>query len=206
MAQQGEVFVLIAAAGAARRMQGADKLLQPVGGVALLRRLAAAALRVAPRVLVTLPESDAAEARRAALAGLALRIIPVPDAAEGMAASLRAAAAVAAAEAAAGLLVVLGDMPEIEAADMQAMLAAFHRAGDAPVLRAASADGRPGNPVLLPAWMFDEIATLSGDTGARELLRRHDARVRLVALPGNRALIDLDTPQDWAEWRVRSGL
>lgn len=203
---QGAVFVVIAAAGAARRMCGADKLLQPVGGVALLRRLATAGLSVSQHVLVTLPETEAARARRAALDGLALRIVPVSDAAEGMAASLRAAASVAAAEGAAGLLVVLGDMPEIEAADMQAMLATFERAEDAPILRAASADGRPGNPVLLPAWLFDEIAMLAGDTGARDLLRRHGDRVRMVPLPGNRALTDLDTPQDWAEWRARSGL
>ena len=35
--------------------------------------------------------------------------------------------------------------------------------------------------------------------GAREVLR--GAEVKLVPLPGRHALVDLDTPEDWAEWR-----
>jgi molybdenum cofactor cytidylyltransferase len=46
---------------------------------------------------------------------------------------------------------------------------------------------------------------LTGDTGAREVLKRHSDRVHLVPLKGDRALTDLDTPEDWAAWRARGG-
>jgi molybdenum cofactor cytidylyltransferase len=29
--------------------------------------------------------------------------------------------------------------------------------------------------------------------------------VHLVPLKGDRALVDLDTPEDWADWRARGG-
>jgi CTP:molybdopterin cytidylyltransferase MocA len=44
---------------------------------------------------------------------------------------------------------------------------------------------------------------LSGDEGARAILRRHPPR--LLALPGRHAVTDLDTPEDWARWRAARG-
>jgi molybdenum cofactor cytidylyltransferase len=59
--------------------------------------------------------------------------------------------------------------------------------------------------VLFPADLLPELAALTGDTGAREVLTRHATRVHLVPLKGDRALVDLDTPEDWADWRARGG-
>jgi len=86
-------------------------------------------------------------------------------------------------------------MPDITAEDMRALAAAFDGARAA---RGAGADGTPGHPVLLPAAALSALARLSGDTGARGLVRG----ARLVALPGRHALTDLDTPEDWAAWRA----
>ena len=134
------------------------------------------------------------------------------DAAEGMAASIRAGAraARAAREGAAGaggasegaaLMVLLPDMPGIDAADLARMLADFDPAADL-VLRGAGADGRPGHPVIFPATMRAALMQVRGDTGARDLLR--DRAVRLIPLPGQHAIQDLDTPEDWEAWRART--
>ena len=88
--------ILIPAAGASRRMGGHDKLLEEVAGEAILRRVARLALAQATRVLVSLPDTGMfALGRRAALAGLGVTILPVSDAHEGLAASLRAGVAAA---------------------------------------------------------------------------------------------------------------
>jgi len=179
-------------------MRGRDKLMEPVGGVPLLRRQALAALAVGEPVLVTLGPDQ--PLRAAALEGLAVEPLVVPEAAEGMAVSLRAGAA--AAEGAA-LLVMLADMPEIGAEDLAAVIAA-HLAAPEAVVRAAGEDGTPGHPVVIPARMLAALAELRGDQGARDLLRGEAAV--LVPLPGRRALVDLDTPGDWAAWRARTGL
>ncbi len=192
--------ILLLAAGASRRMRGADKLLQPVAGEALLRRQARAALATGVPVAVTLPPGAAG--RRGALEGLSLRRVEVADAAEGMGASIRAGVAALPAEAS-GVLILPGDLPEIEAGDLAVMLAR-HAQAPGVVLRAAAQDGRPGHPVVFPARLLPALRRLSGDAGARLVLAGE--AVVAVALPGERATTDLDTPEAWAEWRANTGL
>lgn len=198
----GGIHILIPAAGAARRMRGIDKLLEPVGGVSLLRRAVDAARAARPvKLWVTLPPD--AEARRAALAGSHAKPIEVPDWQEGLAASLRAGVRAAAAQNATGLLVLLADLPEIETADIARFFEAHAKAPEA-VLRGTSQSGAPGHPVLIPARLFAQVAALTGDAGAKALL--DGETVRDLKLPGDRAVTDLDTPEDWAAWRARTGL
>jgi CTP:molybdopterin cytidylyltransferase MocA len=128
-----------------------------------------------------------------------LRRIAVPDAGEGMAASLRrGAASFAGAEA---MMVLPGDMPGIETSDISALIDAFRADPSRPILRACAADGTPGHPVLFPRRFLPEFATLSGDAGAAPVLRAHRDELRLFPLPGRRSVTDLDTPEDWAAWR-----
>jgi len=194
------VLILIPAAGAARRMRGRDKLLEPVAGQPLLRRVAEAAAATGAPVLVTLPEGD--RARRAALDGTGVTRQEI-DGTEGMAASIRAGVQAARIAGARGLLVMLADMPEIDSAMLTTLIAGF-AADPAQVLRAAAADGTPGNPVVIPARLFPALEGVTGDAGARQVVTREAPR--LCPLPGRAALTDLDTPEDWADWRARTGL
>lgn len=187
--------ILIPAAGAARRMRGGDKLMELVDHEPLLRRQARLARSVCATVIVTLRQDD--PARRQALTGLDVTLLPVPQAAEGMAASLRAGAALAKG----AVMILPADMPELDAADLTLLIAAFDQQPDA-LLRGASADGRPGHPVIFPADLRAQLLDLHGDEGARGLLIRHAARLHLIALPGQHALTDLDTPEAWAAWRA----
>lgn len=187
------VTILLLAAGASSRMRGRDKLLEEVDGRPLLRRQAEAAVATGAPVIATLPPR--APGRRAALAGLPVAVVEVPDAAEGMARSLSAGARAAGAPR--GLLVVLADMPEITAEDMAALIEAFD---GRTILRGAAEDGTPGHPVLFPRHLLADLAGLSGDSGAREIIREHGARP--LPLPARHALTDLDTPEAWDAWRA----
>jgi molybdenum cofactor cytidylyltransferase len=198
------VTVALLAAGAARRMQGRDKLLEPVDGAPLLRRAAEAALasRADETLAILPPEPDPqAGARRAALDGLTLRIVENRSAAEGMAASIRAAVAAADPKADA-LIVAFADMPEIGAAHLDALMAAFDPAEGRAICRAATEDGRAGHPVLFGRRFFEALARLEGDRGARALLEEHGDLVEVVPTPGAGAAVDLDTPEAWAAWRL----
>ena len=95
------------------------------------------------------------------------------------------------------VMIHLADMPEIGADDLAAVSAAWRR-GSAHVLRAASADGRPGHPVVFDASLRPALEALRGDVGAQAVLAGR--KVEVVRLAGRRALIDLDTPEAWAAW------
>ncbi|HKL66094.1 MAG TPA: nucleotidyltransferase family protein [Roseovarius sp.] len=194
----GAVAILVPAAGASRRMRGRDKLLEEVRGRALLADRVAMALGLGGEVLVTLPPGG--DARAQALTGPTgprLFVEEVPEADEGMAASLRRGAAWAQARGAGALMVLLPDLPDVTLADLRAVVAAFDGAR---ILRATAEDGRAGHPVVFPARYLPDLAALRGDEGARAILAAHD--VARVALPGDRAVTDLDTPEDWAAWRT----
>lgn len=189
-------MILLLAAGASSRMRGADKLLEEVGGTPLIATMARRAAALAP-TLVTLPALD--HPRAEALQDMDLTLIPVPDAAEGMAASLRRGTA-ALPDRATGVMILPADMPELTEEDLKTLAQTWQSDPDT-ILRATAADGTPGHPVIFPKDLFGALKQLSGDTGARALLKSNP--VRHVALPARHALTDLDTPEDWAAWRNR---
>jgi len=180
-------------------MRGRDKLLEEIDGAPLLLRQVRAALSLDAPVLVTLPSDPAA--RGALLADVVHPLLDtesVPDAADGLSASLRTGAQWAAAKDLSGVMVVLPDMPDLTAQDLQTV-AALHRAHPGDVIRATDVEGRHGHPTLLPARLFPALLSLTGDRGARDVLQ--DERIMPCALPGTRATTDLDTPEAWAAWR-----
>lgn len=180
-------------------MRGADKLLEPVAGQPLLRHQALTALVTGAPVIVTLPPDRPDRART--LAGLPVTTLTVPDPGEGLAASIRVGVA-ALPDGAAAVMILLADLPDLTPSDLALMLDAFRADPAAPILRATAADGTPGHPVILPRRHFPALLALSGDDGARDLLR-NAPDLRRIALPGTRATTDLDTPEAWAAWRSR---
>ena len=194
------VAAIVLAAGAGRRMRGPDKLLEQVGGRPVLRAVAEAArASQADEVVVVLPPG--ASERRAALEGLRVSVIEAREHAEGMAASLRAGLAAVAARADA-VVVMLADMPEVGPGQIDRLIAAFDPEEGREICRAVTADGAPGHPVLFGRRFFETLGALTGDRGAREVLREAAEFVTDVATPGRAAVIDLDTPEDWAAWRA----
>ncbi len=188
--------ILILAAGASTRMGTRDKLLEPVGaGLTLLRDRIDAAAATGQDVFVTLPAQAMAPDRWAILKGSGATGVAVPEAAGGLSVSLAAGIA-ALPHGADGAMILPADMPDITTADMLAVLRAF----DPKRLVRASAGARPGHPVLFPRDWFVRLGQLSGDKGARDLIRQADPY--LIPLPDRHAVTDLDTPEDWAEWRA----
>ncbi len=193
------VALLLLGAGASSRMRGGDKLLEPVAGQPCLRVLAERGLAAGLAVYVTLRPQDAA--RRAALADLKVQIIEVPDAALGMSHSLRAGARAMPGDLT-GMMVLPGDMPEVTSDDIRQMAEHFAAQTHCAALRATAQDGRPGHPIIFATPVLAQFDQLSGDRGAAALLAPMGARLHHLALPDMHALRDLDTPEDWADWRA----
>lgn len=179
-------------------MGGRDKLLESVAGQPLLRLVASRALATAVPVLAVLPPDRPDRAK--ALRGLPLQTVVAENAAQGMATSLRAGLA-ALPPGTTGAMILPADMPLITTADLSLLLIR-HRDAPCAILRACTADGRAGHPVLFPADLFPDLMALSGDEGGRSVLKARPERLHLLPLPGDHAMLDLDTAEDWAAFRA----
>ena len=196
MTGSANATILIPAAGDSSRMRGRDKLLETIEGESILRRTALRACESDAREIIVVIRGGQS-ARRTELQSLEVKIVESEAPAEGMAGSLKCGVA-AASKNASALMILLPDMPEIDASDINEVLNAFE---EGKIIRAASENSEPGHPVLIPRILFADVAGLEGDTGAKELLEKYAASVRLVRRPGTRALLDLDTPEEWERWR-----
>ena len=183
---------LLAAGTASRIGDGRHKLLAEFDGVALVRRLAQAACDSDISNLVVITGHRATEIE-AALAGLPAEIAHNPDFATGMASSLIAGFASKPAARADGILVMLADMPAVSTADLNALIEAFRAAGGQAIVRAV-AGGAPGNPVILPSVLRDQVMQLEGDVGARHLIDAAGLPVIEVEI-GENARLDVDTAE-----------
>ncbi|MEX0348445.1 MAG: NTP transferase domain-containing protein [Paracoccaceae bacterium] len=191
--------IILLAAGASRRMEGADKLMRCIDGEPLLRRTARRALSVGPLYVALPPEPHP---RHAAIADLDAHIVPIPDAAEGMNASLRGAVA-ALPPTVPAAMVLLADLPDLTEEDLKVILQAVDTKSKNLIWRGATDDGAPGHPVVFARSLFPELLALTGDAGAQGVARSHADRTVCIRLPGSNARQDLDTEQDWADWLAR---
>jgi molybdenum cofactor cytidylyltransferase len=179
---------LILAAGAGTRFGDEPKLLAQLGGRPLLEHAIRAQCDVPEleRIVVVLG-ARADQVRERVDFGRAQPVV-CEDWRTGQAASLRRG--LAALEGAEKVIVTLGDSPLVT----PALIARF--VGEPGGTRALY-DGRPGHPVVLGAEQIRALASLSGDRGARDLLRGGDT-IECGELCSGR---DVDTPDDLEEIR-----
>jgi molybdenum cofactor cytidylyltransferase len=197
------VHILVLAAGASSRMRGLDKLLQQVKGKPLLRAVTEMAIATGSPVLVTLhPDFPK---REQALAGSSLQTVFVPDAALGMSRSIvRGLEAIQSSAPGPedGMMILPADMPGFSTKVLSELITRFREEPEL-IWRGGSVDGRPGHPAIFPRDLWPALAAVTGDEGGRSVLQDNKDRVRVVPLPGEMALLDLDTPEDWAAYLDR---
>ncbi|MEH6672847.1 MAG: nucleotidyltransferase family protein [Sulfitobacter sp.] len=195
-----DIPIILLAAGQSSRMRGRDKLTELIDAEPLLRRQARIA-RAATKAAIIVALPPAPHPRYDLLRGLDVTPLPVPDAAEGINASLRAGFAALPSSSLAAMI-LLADLPELTEFDLNCVLQSVDLNTKYTIWRGATSDGKAGHPTVFAACHFDRIAQMSGDTGAKEIIAQAQAETLIVPLPGNRARLDLDTPEAWAAWRA----
>lgn len=116
-----------------------------------------------------------------------------PQAAQGMATSLKVAARAAQERGVDALLILLADMPFVSAVHLRALLEQTEAHPTRPIFSVAP-DGVAQPPALFPASFFDALASLEGDKGARSL----SAEAVVVGCPADQ-FFDIDTLDDLAK-------
>jgi molybdenum cofactor cytidylyltransferase len=186
------IAALVLAAGRSSRMGGPNKLLAEIGGRPLVRIAVAEALasRARPVIVVTGHQRERVEA---ALAGLPVKFVHNAAFADGLGASLRTGIVALPAEAD-GVIVCLGDMPQVDAAMIDRLIGALDPDKGA-LIAVPTIAGQRGNPVVWSRRFFSDLMAIEGDIGARHLIGRYSEAVVEVPLNGAAALTDIDTPE-----------
>lgn len=101
-----------------------------------------------------------------------------------------------------GAAVLLGDQPDLNAATIDGVLAAWRRGRPRllrPEYQGPGGEKEPSHPVVICRTIWPIMGSLQGDQGAREIIRQHPDWLETLPLPGT-APGDVDTPEDWKAW------
>ena len=131
----------------------------------------------------------------AVLEACGCRVVINEHADQGMGTSI--AAGVSATPDAGGWLIALGDMPSIRVGTVAAVADAVR--GGARIAMPAMA-GRRGHPVGFSAAYRARLQLLTGDSGAREILKADAAFVDEISVDDVGIFADIDTPGDLKHW------
>ena len=195
------IAAIVLAAGQSSRMAPHHKLLLPDrGGKPMIARVVDNLLSSPARPILVVV-GHRADDIEAALAGRPVGFVRAADYAEGLAASLRAGIA-ALPEDTRAALIALGDMPLVTARVIGRLIDAYDP-DEGRLIAVPTHHGRQGNPVLWDRRFFPEMATLSGDSGARRLLAAHLEAIVEVEMPEDAVLRDFDTVESLADLPAR---
>jgi molybdenum cofactor cytidylyltransferase len=198
-AQRADVFItgLVLGAGGSRRL-GAPKQLLPYRDTTLLGHVVGVA-RSCPFDQLIVAIGGAADEVRSQV-DLSGAEIVVNDA-YGAGCSSSIAAAIGAIDPRCQVLVLmLGDMPGVSAATVDALLAGR---GDSPLAVCRYDNGR-GHPFAFGREVFGELTQLHGDKGVWRLLDQRAGEVVEIPVPGPIPL-DVDTPEDYQAVLAQAG-
>jgi molybdenum cofactor cytidylyltransferase len=183
---------VVLAAGRSSRL-GKPKQLLDVCGEPLLRRVVRNAIssKLSEVVLVL---GHRAEEIATAAGEWGQRVVVNPDYAAGQSTSVRAGLG-AIDPSSQAVVFLLGDQPQVGPEIVDAVIECFRETG-APIVM-PTYGGIAANPVLFSAVLFPELASVTGDEGARSVVTRHRDRVEKVAVSDGPPPRDVDTEDDY---------
>jgi len=205
---RGDVSAIILAAGRSQRFGEENKLLAKWDKHTLLFKTMENVLAsdVADIVLVTGHEQEKVLASIEPLLSASsstkpIRVVHNPNFADGMASSLQAALSHLATRSTSNdnqlatptaVLVCLGDMPNVAPATMNQLLQAHASDAEASAI-VPSYQKQRGNPVILTSGLFDTLLSQTGDSGARDVLKKSPGIVRELPVNDPGVLFDIDS-------------
>ena len=199
------ISAIILAAGESTRMGRQNKLLLPLGNRPLIGHIVQTVLQSeADEVIVVLGHQ--ADHVREALAAHEVTFALNPRYREGMTTSIQAGVQAASAETS-GFMICLSDLPMIEPAELNQLMAAFREAiqHDPRHLVRPVYQGQPGHPVIFPVHLKPAILRHQDLHGCQNIVKQNRALLTEVEMATDHVLRDMDTPDAYEAMHPRDG-
>lgn len=184
------IGAIVLAAGGSSRL-GTPKQLVIFRGETLVRRAAKTALEsVCDRVVVVI--GNHAQQMRREIDDLPVAVVENENWQSGISSSIRAGLEQISSED--GVVITLCDQPFMTAAILNELINTHRKTNRAVI--ASTYGATRGVPAFFARELFDELALLTNDEGARRIIALHPEKVATVEFP--QGAIDIDTPEDHA--------
>lgn len=183
-----EVCAVILAAGFSKRF-GSDKLLSDMGGRTVLQRSVENVLGTSvDKVAVVVPNDGKLDNYLPS----SVHRIYNPERTGGISTSI-AAGVNFFRNSANGILLMVADQPLVDSGTLDKLLSLFRENPSRIV--ACSVSGEIRNPMIFPARLFGSLASLKGDSGAKDLALSRVGELKTVEVDQEK-LMDVDTIDD----------
>lgn len=184
---------VILAAGQGQRMGQAKQLLK-LGGKPMVWHVAAAACEAELDEVIVITGAYDAEVKQV-LQDLPLQTVYNENWAKGQSTSVKKAVQSVRDEAQA-VLFLLADQPLVDTGIINKIVRTYQEIGAGIVM--PRCQNKPGNPVLFDVRVWHSaLLQLSGDEGARQIIKQHQEAVHYIELSDGQAFLDVDTQLEY---------
>ena len=192
-----DITGVLLAAGRSQRF-GGNKLLSVIDGIPMIMHAAASLTACDNLLAVVRPDDDMLQQL---LADNSIEFVTNALADQGLGSSI--ACALSANRKAAGWCLLPADMPFVKPLTTSGLVDALKQ-GHA--IAAPYHDGKRGHPVGFSQEMANELLTLDGTSGARQVIADNQHRLLKLETQDEGVLIDIDTPEDLLLRTMQSNL
>ena len=188
------IYAIILAAGSSKRFPGTNKLLAPVHGVPIIQRVTTAICEANTKTTLVITGKDHA-LTKPLLASQNLQCIQNRDYSQGMGTSLTKGIDSIPEDNWDGILICLGDLPNLTTKLVNTLIQTF-QAENANSIIIPIHQGRRGHPIIFPYRYRNQLSQLTGDKGARDILKKERNAITELEVDTPAIFQDIDRPED----------
>ena len=196
---ENKLGFLFLGAGSSSRMLGDDKLLKKINGVTQIQKILNEALALKFSVFVTIPANNIQ--RKDAISKTNALIIEVENSHLGMGHSLSVGVNKISQEFdLESIAICPSDLPELTTAALKDVTDFFLECPEMICCPIDENNSTTGHPVIFPRKYFNSLTEITGDIGAREVLKKDKHSINYFSTKRRSYFLDLDTPEEWSSW------